>query len=74
MISSKNRHFIFHVKKRMISLTVLSILLLSITTMTTVLGNNPNTALAQSVSSIPSSNDIGGSNNTLANQKSEQQE
>ena len=41
--------------------------------MTTVLGSNPNTALAQSVSSIPSSNDIGGSNNTLANQKSEQQ-
>jgi nitrite reductase (NO-forming) len=57
----------------MISLAVLSILLLSITTMTTVFGNNPNTALAQSVSSIPSSNDIGGSNNTLANQKSEQQ-
>ncbi len=44
--------------------------------MTTVLGSNSNSAnsaLAQSISSIPSSNDIGGSNNTIANQKSEQQ-
>ncbi|MDQ3902243.1 MAG: hypothetical protein M3247_01120 [Thermoproteota archaeon] len=39
--------------------------------MTTVLGSNSNSAnsaLAQSISSIPSSNDIGGSNNTIANQ------
>jgi nitrite reductase (NO-forming) len=63
----------FHVKERMNSLALLGMLLLSITTMTTILGNYPNTALAQSTSSIPSSNDIGGSNNTIANQKSEQQ-
>ena len=59
----------FHVKKKVNSLAGLSILLLSITTMTTVLGSNSNSAnsaLAQSISSIPSSNDIGGSNNTIA--------
>jgi nitrite reductase (NO-forming) len=70
MVSRKGHGFMFHVKKRMISLAVLGILLL---TMTTIIGSNSNTALAQSTSSIPSSNDIGGSNNTLANQKSEQQ-
>jgi nitrite reductase (NO-forming) len=68
---------IFDGKRRMISLAVLSILLLSITTMTTVLVSDSNTALAQSRSGSsttpPSSNDLGGSNNTVANQKSEKQ-
>jgi nitrite reductase (NO-forming) len=73
MVTRKGHGFILHVKKRMISLAVLGILLLGIATTTTILGSNPNTALAQSTSSIPSSNDIGGSNNTIANQISEQQ-
>ena len=61
--------------RRAISLALLTILLSSITTTTIVFVNNENIALAQSRStpSIPSSNDIGGSNNTIANQKSEQQ-
>jgi nitrite reductase (NO-forming) len=67
---------IFDGKRRMISLAVLSILLLSTTIITTVFVSNSNTALAQSRSgsSIPtSSNDIGGSNNSIANKISEQQ-
>src|SRR5918912_634375 len=62
-------------KTRAISLALLTILLSSITTTTIVFVNNENPALAQSqsTSSIPSSNDIEGSNNTIANQKSEQQ-
>ncbi|MFL6365593.1 MAG: multicopper oxidase domain-containing protein [Nitrososphaeraceae archaeon] len=67
---------IFNGKRRMISLAVLSILLLSIITMTTVIVSDSKTALAQSQSGSsipPSSNDIGGSNNTIANKISEQQ-
>jgi nitrite reductase (NO-forming) len=77
MVSKKACCSIFDGKRRMISLAILSILLLSITTMTTVLVSSSNTALAQSqsqsTSSIPSSNDVGGSNNTVTNKISEQQ-
>ncbi len=73
MVSTKCSRFTFIVKRRIISLTVLSILLSNVTTMMTVLGNNSNTAFAQPSSSVPSSNNIGESTNTIANQKSEQQ-
>ena len=70
MISKKACCPIFDGKMRMISLAVLSILLLNITTTTTLLVSDSNIALAQSrsgSSTSPSSNDIGGSNNTIAN-------
>jgi nitrite reductase (NO-forming) len=76
MISKKACCSIFNGKRKMISLAVLSILLLSIITMTTVVLTDSNTALAQSQSGSsipPSSNDIGGGNNTIANKISEQQ-
>jgi nitrite reductase (NO-forming) len=61
-----------------VSLVLFTIILLSITTTTIVFVNNGNIVLAQSQpksgSSVsPSSNDIGGSNNTIANKISEQQ-
>jgi nitrite reductase (NO-forming) len=76
MVSKKTCCSVFNGKMRIISLAVFTILLLCVTTMTTVFVSNSNTALAQSQSGLsisPSSNDVGGSNNTIANKMSEQQ-
>jgi hypothetical protein len=78
----RNKQFYnsFFIGKRTtaVSLVLLTIILLSITTATIVFVNNGNFVLAQSQpqsgSSVSlSSNDIGGSNNTVANKISEQQ-
>jgi hypothetical protein len=74
----RNKQFYdsFFIGKRTtaVSLVLLTIILLSITTATIVFVNNGNIVLAQSGSSVSlSSNDIGGSNNTVANKISEQQ-
>jgi nitrite reductase (NO-forming) len=78
----RNKQFYnsFFIGKRTtaVSLVLFTIILLSITTTTIVFVNNGNIVLAQSQSQSgssvsPSSNDIGGSNNTVANKISEQQ-